>query len=62
MVLAMAKLPSTIYDIKKVAPVPVNRQLTVFTRLLLGKSFTVYSLYKINIVLKLKGPFLYGFE
>jgi hypothetical protein len=62
MVLAMAKLPSTRYDIRKVAPVPVKRQLTVFIRLLLGKSLTVYSLYKINIVFKLKDPFLYGFE
>jgi hypothetical protein len=62
MMLAAAKLPNTKYDIANVAPVPVIRQLTVFTRLLLAKSLTIYSLYKVNIMFKLKAPFLYGFE
>lgn len=62
MVPAMAKLPNTRYDIANVAPVPVIRQLKVLARLLLVKSLTIYSLYEINIVFKLKAPFLYGFE
>ena len=62
MVQAITKLPNTKYDIRNVAPVPVIRQLTVFTKLLLVKSLTIYSLYKVNIMFKLKGPFLCGFE